>query len=72
MDDIYVYMVKLPSGINEAVTPCADGYTVYVDIDLPDHKIEEVLNHAIQHIENNDFEKNDVQTIEIDSHKEAI
>jgi hypothetical protein len=65
-------MVKLPAGVNEAVTPCSDGYTVYIDIDLPDHKIEKVLKHVIQHIDNNDFDKNDVQTIEIDSHKEAI
>ena len=71
-DNIYVYTVKLPPGINEAITPCSDGYTIYIDINLPDNKIEDALRHAINHINSNDFEKLNVQSIEYESHKGGI
>ena len=30
MDDIYVYSVRLPDKIDELVTPCIGGYTVWL------------------------------------------
>ena len=30
MDNIYVYVVPLPPCIREMVTPCSDGYTIYL------------------------------------------
>lgn len=67
-DNVYLYIVKLPPGINEAVTPCSDGYTVYIDIDLPDNRFEETIRHVLWHIENSDFESNDIQSIETKAH----
>lgn len=69
MDDIFVYFVSLPNGIKEAVLPCADGYTVYIDRDLDlSHQIE-AYNHAIRHIRNKDFDRHDVQIIECEAHR---
>ena len=69
MNDIYVYLVNLPPGIHEAVTPCRDGYTIYIDNDLsPDAKLE-AYNHAVRHILNRDFEiEGNVQEIERRAH----
>lgn len=64
MDRIFVYLVKLPKGINEAVLPCLEGYTIYIDSRLTWEGRQEAYDHAMKHIENGDFEKNDVQEIE--------
>lgn len=68
-DNIYVYMVNLPDGINEAVTPCADGYTIYIDDKLGPEGKEKAYRHAMYHIQNHDFEKYDVNKIEVEAHK---
>ena len=68
-DNIYVYMVNLPSGINEAVTPCGDGYTIYIDDKLSPEGKRRAYSHALYHITNHDFEKSDVNAIEIEAHK---
>jgi hypothetical protein len=68
MVDIYTYIVPLPDGINEAVMACASGCTVYIDDRLsPEGRIK-AYNHAIRHIQSNDFEKTDVQEIEAKTH----
>ena len=64
MDNVYVYVTALPDGMNEAVLPCADGHTVYINEKLDQSQRIEAYNHAIKHIENNDWEKSDVQIIE--------
>ena len=69
-DDVYVYYVDLPAGVNEMVRPCSDGYTVYIDVNLDPDRMQKVYDHAIRHIENGDFEKTDVQQIEADAHRE--
>ena len=69
MDDIYVYMADLPDGIHEMVTPCCDGYTVYIDLKLSDTGKKEAYQHALEHIKRNDFEKDDVQIIESEVRK---
>ena len=68
MVDIYTYIVPLPDGINEAVMACAGGYTVYIDDRLsPEGRIR-AYNHAIRHIQEGDFEQEDVQEIEAKAH----
>lgn len=67
MDDIYVYYVPLPEGIDEAVLPCFDGYTIYIDSQLSNIEMERAYKHALEHIENNDFEKSDVTEIETEA-----
>ncbi len=55
MDNIYVYLVKLPHGITEAVLPCIDGYTIYIEESLTEEEMIRAYDHAIAHIDNGDF-----------------
>jgi hypothetical protein len=68
-DDIFVYLVDLPDGIHEMVTPCCDGYTVYIDLKLNDKQRRKEYLHALDHIRRNDFEKENVQIIESEVRK---
>lgn len=70
-DDIFVYMVNLPDGINEMVTPCATGYTVYINDKLSPEGKRGAYRHALHHIVNRDFEKSDVNEIEVEAHKHS-
>ena len=70
MDDIYVYVVHLPYGIKEAVSPCFGGYTVYISEDLSMQGRHRAYKHALGHIRNGDFDRCDVQRIEGDCHGE--
>jgi len=69
MDNVYVYLVDLPGPVNEAVTPCEDGYTIYIDPRQSDDGIHRSYDHAIGHIRERDFEKEDVQEIEGNAHR---
>lgn len=51
------------------VTPCGDGYTVYINVKLSYHDRVKAYHHAIEHIDRNDWEKVDVQEIEKDAHR---
>lgn len=66
---IYTYLIELPDGVNEAILACADGYTIYIDVRLDEEQRKKAFVHALQHIENNDFYKNDVQQIESQAHR---
>lgn len=68
MDDIFVYIVRLPYGIKEAVSPCFGGYTVYISEDLSMQGRHRAYQHALKHIKNGDFEKLNVQQIESEAH----
>ena len=64
MDDVFVYLAPLPNSIDEYVTPCSDGYTVYINEKLSRPQQIKAFNHAIRHIAGNDFSKENVQEIE--------
>lgn len=64
MDDLYVYYVQLPDGVDEAVLPCLGGYTIYIDPRQSMSGMFRAYQHALEHIRNHDFEKSDVQEIE--------
>lgn len=69
-DNIYLYLTKFPgTRIREAVLPCADGYTVYLDDRLTYEQQREAFAHAMFHIKNRDFEKSDVGEIERIAHQ---
>ena len=72
MDNVYVYLTDLPDGIHEVVTPCSDGYTVYIDSALDQEHRVRAYNHAMGHIKENDFEKSDVNQIEYEAHRREI
>lgn len=67
--DVNVFLYNFPNNGREMVIENEDGsYTVLINSKLSDVGREEALKHAIGHIENNDFEKNNVQEIEFDAH----
>jgi hypothetical protein len=68
MDDIYVYFAKLPSKVNEVVTPCLDGYTIYLNDHLDEFGQIKAYNHAIHHIYNDDYSRVEADKIEADAH----
>lgn len=69
MDDIYTYVVPLPPKVNEMVTPCIDGYTVYISDRLDREGQKKAYAHAVEHIKNNDFSVSKrVETVEAISH----
>ena len=67
-DDIYVYFEHLPDGINEVIRPCLGGYTIYLDPRQSFESMRDSYKHALSHIEQNDFEREDVQEIEKQAH----
>lgn len=69
MNNVYVYIVDLPDRVDEMVAPCFDGYTVYLNARLSYAGRVRAYNHAIRHIERNDWEKDNVQIIEKDAHQ---
>lgn len=71
MDDIYTYLIELPNGVNEMVMPCFCGYTIYIEKDLPYEEQIKAYQHALYHIHNNDFEKENVQEIEEEAHRKV-
>lgn len=69
MDNIYTYVVDLPDGVDEAVMPCKDGYTVYISAKLMRPDQLKAYKHALRHIIRDDWSKTDVQKIEIEVRK---
>lgn len=68
----FEYQVFLTDGmkVNEAVTENEDGsYTIFVNNNLCESKRIRAIKHAIDHIENRDFGKEDIQEIEFEAHK---
>lgn len=68
MDDVFVYLVDLPSHVQEMVVPCVDGFTIYIDSKLDEACRFDAYIHALYHIRNGDFEKSDADSIEQDAH----
>ena len=46
-----------------------DSYTIFIDAKLSTEKQHKVFLHEMQHIKENDFEKSNVQEIEMRAHK---
>ena len=68
MVDVYVYEVDIHGKVSEAVVPCIDGYTVYINRNLPRNRRISALEHAVRHILRGDFEKPDAGEIEVENH----
>lgn len=68
MYDYQIFLLDdLP--VNEAVTENEDGtFTIFVNSRLCDKKRIEAVQHALMHINNNDFARADVQEIEKIAH----
>lgn len=72
MNDVYLYYVDLPPGIHEMICPCLDGYTVYLSNADDTETQRKSYAHALLHIKNHDFEKENVQEIESSAHQGEI
>ena len=69
MDDtFYIFITDLPDGINEMMTPCFDGFTIYINNRLDEIGRLKAYYHAVSHILQKDFDKDDVQIIESGAH----
>ena len=54
---------------NEAITENEDGsFTIFINNNLCESKRLQAVRHALTHIENDDFTKENVQEIEKDAH----
>jgi hypothetical protein len=71
MDNIFIYFANLPDHVKEMIAPCYDGYTIYLDSNLDEIQRVEAYNHALSHIIGEDYEKHDVNAIEINAHREG-
>ena len=56
--------------VNEAVTENEDGsFTIFVNPNLCESKRIKAIKHALDHIQSDDFGKDDVQEIEKEAHE---
>ncbi len=68
MVDVFTYLVRLPDQIDEMVVPCADGFTVYISVNLDEFGRLRAFNHAMRHILRDDFNGANVGEIEQQTH----
>lgn len=67
--DVFVHIIDLSGKVSEAVTENEDGtYTIFIDARLAPEAQRARYEHAMRHIQSNDFEKADVQIIEAAAH----
>lgn len=70
MADLNVQLLNFKSGkAREMVVPNEDGsYTIFINEQLSPEARMDAYNHALHHINNNDFTKDNVQIIESEAH----
>ena len=66
--DVTIY--RVPMSTNEFIVPNVDdgGHSVYIRDDIPDEMALKACEHALEHIEKQDFQKQSVQEIENERH----
>ena len=72
-EDIYVYLIDMPTNISEMITPCSGGYTVYLNARKSYSERVQAYLHALRHVERGDFDYDNcktIQQIEYETHKE--
>jgi hypothetical protein len=72
MADVFVYIVDLPDRVDEMVTPCIDGYTIYLNAKLTYSGRVKAYMHALEHVRRNDWSKECVQQIEMEGHDGTV
>lgn len=69
IDDVFVRTVKLPDKVRAFTMPGYDGMNVYISEDLDEDQRIRAFRHELRHIVGRDFEREDVQQIENETHK---
>lgn len=68
--DVNTYLVNFPSPGNEMVVQNEDGtYTILINAKLSQDGQLKAYQHALNHINNGDFERSEVQSIELSAHE---
>ena len=71
--DVNIILLNLPVKEKEAVTENEDGsFTIIINSRLSNDEQFKAYRHAMRHIENDDFQKDNVQTIETIAHEVVI
>lgn len=67
--DVNTFLVNFPVPGNEMVVQNEDGtYTILINAKLSQDGQLKAYQHALSHINNKDFEKSDIQSIEFQAH----
>lgn len=67
--DVNTFLVNFPTPGNEMVVENEDGsYTILINAKLSQDGQLKAYQHALTHINNDDFEKSDIQSIEYQAH----
>ena len=67
--DVNIFLVNFSTSGKEMVVQNEDGsYTVLINAKLSQDGQLKAYQHALNHIDNGDFEKSDVQNIELQTH----
>ena len=64
LPEIYIYYAPFPMSVKEAIRPCSDGYTIYLNQNLTREQQLESLKHAVTHIILEHFETDNGKTVE--------
>lgn len=68
-NDIFVRYLDMDVCVSEQVIQNPDGsYSIFINSRLSWERQQEAYEHALKHIQINDFEKEDIQKIEYDAH----
>lgn len=72
--DYHVELIQFPSGnVKETVTLNEDGsYTIFIDASLDSFAQKKAFEHAVKHITGEDFNKDDITSIERVTHNLEI
>lgn len=69
-DDVFVHLLNLPDGTSETVSENSDGtYSIFINARLSTDRQLRAYRHALKHIRSGDFDKIDVQAIELNAHQ---
>lgn len=69
--DYNIQLIGFPSTkVHEAVTPNEDGsVTIFIDKNITFEAQQKRFLHAMKHLRENDFDRDDVQVIETEAHR---
>lgn len=68
--DVNTFLINFPTPGNEMVVENEDGsYTILINAKLSQDGQLKAYQHALSHINNEDFEKSDIQSIELHAHE---
>lgn len=68
--DINTQLIDMDVLVSEQISKNSDGsYTIFINARLSHERQIEAYAHALRHIQENDFEKENADQIEVEAHK---